>query len=109
MSSEASGSPGRRQTNVRLSPSQLVRPRVRRVAEADIRIDDGYVCVTLHVPEVEDSELRYSIRRRYLMVWGESAHREQHLVHLPRAVDPEQHNVRFQNGVVDARIKLKAP
>ena len=109
MSSDVSGSSGRKQANVRLSPAQLVRPRVRRVAEADIRVDDGYIYVTLHVPEVEDSELRYSIRRRYLMVWGESAHQAQHLVHLPRAVDPQQHSVRFQNGVVDARIKLKAP
>lgn len=106
MSSDASGPSGRRQTNVRLSPGQLVRPRFRTVAAEDIRIEDGYLYVTLNVPEVEDSELRYSIRKRYLMVWGEHAHQAQHLVHLPKAVDPMQHSLRFQNGVVDARIKL---
>jgi hypothetical protein len=62
------------------------------------------------LPQVDDADLRYSIRRRYLLVWGDgSPHAAQVLIHLPIAVDPEHHSVRFHNGVLDAKIKLRDP
>jgi HSP20 family molecular chaperone IbpA len=109
MSSETPGT-GRRQENVRLFPSQLVRPRNAAVAPADIRAVDGHLYVTLHVPHIDDSQLRYSIRGRYLLVWGEGgAHEDQRLVMLPQRVVSQEHSVRFQNGVFDARIKIQNP
>jgi HSP20 family molecular chaperone IbpA len=108
MSSDAPGPQGRRQQNVRLSPAQVVRATNKRTAPADCRVVDGHLYVTVHLPEIKDEELRYAIRGRYLLVWGDgSAHDEQRLVMLPTRVDPDQHSVRFQNGVFDARIKVK--
>lgn len=107
MSSDASP-PGRRQENARLFPSQVVRARDRHVAPSDSRIVDGHLYITLNLPHIEDDELRYSVRSRYLLVWGEgAAHEDQQLVLLPVKVDPDQHSIRFQNGVFDARIKVK--
>lgn len=109
MSSEATG-PGRRQENVRLFPSQLTRPGQPVKDPADIRSHEGHLYVTLHLPHIDDAELRYTIRRRYLLVWGDGgAHETQNLVMLPVRVNPEQHSVRFQNGVFDARIKILNP
>lgn len=98
----------RRQENARLFPSQVVRRSHRRDGAADVRVLNEHVYITLNLPEVEDAELRYSIRRRYLLVWGDnSPHEAQILVHLPKAVDPKQHSIRFHNGVFDARIRLR--
>lgn len=108
MSNEAQAPSGRRQENVRVSPSQVVRPRDRRLVEPEVRLDEDYVYVTLHAPEIQDEELRYSIRKRYVLVWGDEARHEPHyLVMLPVAVNPESHTVRFQNGVFDALIRIR--
>jgi len=108
MSSE-SPVPGRRQANVRVFPSQFVRPRSSDKAPADIRNVDGHLYVTLSLPHIGDDELRYSIRGRYVLVWGEGgAHEDQTLIMLVR-VKAEEHSVRFQNGVFDARIKILDP
>ena len=110
MSSDAPGHPGRRQQNVRLFPSQVVRPNHSSTTPADCRVVDGHLYVTMHLPHIDDAELRYAIRGRYLLVWGqEEAHDDQRLVMLPVRVDPDQHSVRFHNGVFDARIKVKDP
>jgi HSP20 family molecular chaperone IbpA len=88
----------------------MVRPGGKAKPSADMRVADGHLYVTLHLPHVDDAQLRYSIRRRYLLVWGEDgAHEDQILVMLPVRVDPESHSVRFQNGVFDARIKVQPP
>lgn len=109
MSSE-SPAPGRRQTNVRVFPSQFVRPRNSDRAPADIRNVDDHLYVTLSLPHIDDDQLRYSIRGRYLLVWGEGgAHEDQTLVMLPVRVNAQEHSVRFQNGVFDARIKILNP
>lgn len=109
MSSE-SPSTGRRQANVRLFPSPFVRPRSSDKAHADIRNVDGHLYVTISLPHIDDDQLRYSIRGRYLLVWGEGgAHEDQILVMLPVRVKAEEHSVRFQNGVFDARIKIQHP
>ena len=107
MSSKTPG-PARRQENVRIFPSQVVRPGGGDKAAADMRVVDGHLYVTIHLPHIEDAELRYSIRGRYLLVWGDGgAHEAQSLVMLPVRVNPDEHSVRFQNGVFDARIKVK--
>jgi hypothetical protein len=108
MSSEPRGRNARRQQNARLFPSQVVRPQHRRDGSADVRVLNEHVYITLHLPHIEDAELRYSIRRRYMLVWGEgSPHEAQILVHLPKAVDGQHHSVRFHNGVFDAKIRLR--
>ena len=69
-----------------------------------------HVYITLNIPEIEDAQLRYSIRRRYLLVWGDgSPHEAQILIHLPKAVDAHHHAIRFHNGVFDAKIRLREP
>lgn len=106
MSKEARSPSGRRQENVPISPSQVVRSRDRQAAEAEVRVLHEHVTVTLNAPEILDEELRYSIRRRYVLVWGDATrHGSHYLVYLPEAVDPDEHTVRFQNGVFDVRIK----
>lgn len=107
MSLEGTGPSARRQTNVRLFPSRTAKPRDRRTASADCRVVGGELYVTLDLPHIDDAELRYAIRRRYILVWGDkSAHNEQYLIMLPVRVDPSGNVVRFQNGVFDARIKV---
>src|SRR5688500_14280550 len=68
--------PGRRHEDVRLFPSQLVRPRGSEKTPADIRVADGHVYITLHLPHIDGAELRYSVRGRYLLVWGEGGAHE---------------------------------
>ena len=109
MSPESPGT-GRRQANVRVFPSQFVRPRGSEKAPVDIRNVDGHLYVTISLPHIVDDQLRYSIRGRYLLVWGEGgAHEDQTLVMLPVRVKADEHSVRFQNGVFDARIKIVDP
>ena len=110
MSSESPRREGRRQQNARLYPSRALAGRKQKPAPAETRVVGDYLYVTLSLPEIEDPELRYAIRRRYLLVWGDnSPHSEQQFVLLPKQVDPDQHSIRFQNGVLDVRIKLRQP
>lgn len=107
MGAEKQVRPGRGQTNVR-AHSQVVRPRARPSTDAEIRIVDDHVYVTVHAPAVSEKGLRYAVRRRYLLIWDEKSDETHHLVLLPKTVDPEQHSIQFRNGVLDARIRLKA-
>ena len=110
MSSKEPDPQGRRQQNVRLFPSQALSPRRRTGPPAEIGVHDGYVYITLSLPSIDDAELRYAIRRRYVLVWGEnSPHEDQVFVLLPKPVDPDRHNIRFQNGVLDMRIRVQEP
>lgn len=97
----------RRQQNARLFPSRAARPRRQGLPAVEVDMADGHLHVTFSAPEIEDAELRYTIRRRYLIVWGNnSPHQQQHFIHLPKRVDPEDHNVRFQNGVFHLRARI---
>jgi hypothetical protein len=108
MAFERKSRDARRQQNVRLFPSQVTRPKHGGAGSADVRVLNEHVYITLHLPQIEDAQLRYSIRRRYMLVWGDgSPHEAQILVHLPKAVDAQHHSVRFHNGVFDARIRLR--
>lgn len=99
----------RRQQNARLFPSRAARPKRSGLPSVDVSISEGYLHITFEAAEIDDAELRYTLRRRYLIVWGEnSPHQEQRFVHLPAKVDPSDHKVRFQNGVFDLRAKIAA-
>ena len=69
--------------------------------------EGGWLEVTFSVPDISESNFRYSVGRRYLVIWSDRTHPIQHhFVGLPKAVDPKDHMLRFTNGVVDARIRL---
>lgn len=64
--------------------------------------------LTLHAPDISEERFRYRVRRRYLMVWeDESLLGRHHMVVLPEPVDSREAQVRFSNGVVDARLRLE--
>jgi hypothetical protein len=97
------GAAGRsRRASVKIHPA-----KTELAPTQEVRIADGWLEVTFSVPEIPESSFRYSIGRRYLVIWSYRTHPVQHrFVNLPRAVDPKDHMLRFTNGVVDARIRL---
>lgn len=87
---------------------EVVPARGRIVANPEVRVASGWLEVTLFTPEIAEGKFRYSISKRYLLVWADgSPHAQHQFVILPKPVDPEQHEVRFANGVVEARIRLR--
>lgn len=99
----------------RLPSGKVQTPRVRIVANRamvsrnpEIRSDREWVYVSLHAPEIQEDRIRYSISKRYLLVWADgSSHAHHQFVILPHPVEPHDHAFSFSNGVVDARIRIR--
>jgi hypothetical protein len=73
-----------------------------------VRILDGWLEITVAAPEIPQGKFRFGVGRRYLAVWADPDPHERHrFIVLPRAVVPEEATVRFQNGVIDARFRLR--
>lgn len=90
------------------SSVRIVPARGRVAAHPEFRVAQDWLYLTLAAPEIPQGKFRYSLRTRYLLVWAEGSRRgEDHFVILPRPVDPKEHAVRFRNGVLDARIRLR--
>lgn len=102
---ERSGHPGRRTRppSVRITPAAL-----RSTEGLEIRRVGDWLEVTFAAPDIHESQFRYSVGPRYLLVWSDQDHPGRHyFVNLPKAVEPGEHLVRFVNGVVDGRFRLR--
>lgn len=87
---------------------QIVPSRGRVLRDVEVRNDGEWLCLSLHTPDIHESKFRYSISKRYLLVWADgSSHAQHQFVILPRPVDPHDHEVSYTNGVVDARIRIR--
>jgi len=75
----------------------------------EVRRNGDWLEVTFHAPNIQEEEFRYSVGRRYLLVWGDKGRPgHQHFINLPQAVSPKDHILSFVNGVVDARLRVQA-
>jgi hypothetical protein len=104
---EESGAPARTSRRTR-NPSVRIVPATRRRPNAlEVRHNGDWLEVTFSAPDIAEERFRYSVGRRYLLVWSDRGHPGlHHFVNLPKRVRPEDHILSFNNGVVDARLRV---
>lgn len=75
----------------------------------EVRRNGDWLEVTFAASDIQDGDFRYSVGKRYLLVWSEKGRNgSQHFIHLPHAVVPGEHILSFVNGVVDAKLRVLA-
>lgn len=103
------GEPTRGSARRTRSPSVRITPAQSRGTHGlEIRKSGDWLEVTFAAPDIAESNFRYSVGKRYFIVWSDTDQPGQHhFVNLPRSVEPKEHLLSFVNGVVDARFRLR--
>jgi len=110
MAYEERGEPTRGSSRRTRGPSVRITPaRFRGTPGLEIRKEGEWLEVTFAAPDIAESTFRYRVGKRYLLVWSdEGAPGLHHFVNLPVSVDRGEHLLSFRNGVVDARLRMRA-
>lgn len=107
-SADDSGTPPRAKPRSPTERVRIVPAPTHDVVQPEIHRESDWLEVTFSAPHIPEEHFRHAIGRRYLLIWADSgAHDSHHLVMLPAKLQPDGHEVRFRNGVVDARLRIK--
>jgi HSP20 family molecular chaperone IbpA len=89
-------------------PGQVVRGQPVAQWAHEIRAEGDRLLITIDCAHLAPEAVRYSIGRRYVVVWAAMGPRSaQHVVLLPEAVVPADHVVSHTNGVLDLSVKRR--
>jgi len=108
MAYEKRGEPTRGSARRSRGPSVRITPTRSQISPGlEVRSAGGWLEVTFAAPDIAEGAFRYSVGKRYLLVWSDES-QSHHFVNLPKAVESRDHLISFVNGVVDARLRVRA-